>query len=173
MITWKEGILPGSIGSSFFQIVKWSFVIMTTITELTTVAELVAAGLIESTQALEVLLKKPKTKPVGRKIDDSPEHQMLCDQILETIESGKSGIKWKTGRLNRVLFGLVSGTGDEEIERERKIRHAQIGKALKDLASKGLIDKPSVSNAAHTFYTKLEGPRGLPMKDQEDQKTQD
>lgn len=140
---------------------------MTTITELTTVAELVAAGLIESTQALEVLLKKPKTNPVERKIDDSPEHQMLCEQILETIESGPSGEKWRTGRLNEVLFGLKSRTGIKAIEDERKIRHAQIGKALKDLASKGLIDKPNVSNTAHTFYTKIEGPRGLPMKDSE------
>lgn len=140
---------------------------MTTITELTTVAELVAAGLIESTQALEVLLKKPKTKPVERKIDDSPEHQMLCEQILETIESGKSGIKWKTGRLNQVIFGLVSGTGDSEIEAERKMRHAQIGKALKSLYSQGLIEKGDVVNAAHTFYTKIEGPLGLPMKESE------
>ena len=146
---------------------------MTTITSSTTVAELVAAGLIESTQALEVLLKKPKTKLVERKIDDGPEHQMLCERILETIESGPSGEKWRTGILNEVLFGLKSRTGIKAIEDERKIRHAQIGKALKDLASKGLITKPEVTNSAHTFYLKLEGPRGLPMKDQEDQKTQD
>jgi len=140
---------------------------MTDITESTTVAELVAAGLIESTQALEVLLKKPKTKPLECKIDDSPEHQMLCERILETIESGPSGEKWKTGRLNEVLFGLKSRTGIKEIEDERKIRHAQIGKALKDLASKGLIVKPDVILAAHTHYLKLEGPRGLPMKESE------
>ena len=137
---------------------------MTNITPSTTVADLVAAGLIVSPEALERLLKKPKPK-VGRQMSeaDKAEHQMLCERILETMEDAKSGVKWKTGRLNGMLFGLFSGTGDDEIERERKMRHAQIGRALKDLASKGLIDKPNVSNATQSHYLKLEGPRGLPM----------
>lgn len=141
---------------------------MTEITSSTTVAELVAAGLIKSPKALERLLSKPKPK-VGRQMSESDqaEHETLCEKILETIEDAKPGIKWKTGRLNRVLFGLVSGTGDEEIERERRKRHAQIGRALKDLASKGLIEKPPVKNAAHTFYKQIEGPRGLPLHETE------
>jgi hypothetical protein len=141
---------------------------MTDITLSTTVAELVTAGLIESPQALERLLKKPMPK-AKRQISeaDQAEHEMLCEQILSTIDDAKSGIKWKTGRLNQVIFGLRSGTGDDEIERERKMRHAQIGRALKDLSSKGLIEKPRVSNAALTFYLKIEGPKGLPMKESE------
>ena len=146
---------------------------MTHITPSTTVADLVAAKLIESPEALERLLKKPKPK-VGRQMSetDLAEHKLLCEQILETIESAKSGIKWKTGRLNQVIFGLFSGTGDDEIERERKMRHAQIGRALKDLASKGLIEKPLVSNATQSHYLKLEGPRGLPMVESDQEKSE-
>lgn len=140
---------------------------MTNITPSTTVAELVTAGLIKSPEALEKLLKRPKGGKRQMSEADQAEHQMLCEQILETIDNAKSGIKWKTGRLNGVLFGLFSGTGDDEIERERKMRHAQIGRALKDLASRGLIDKPNVKNATQSHYLKVEGPKGLPQKDQD------
>jgi hypothetical protein len=81
---------------------------MTDITLSTTVAELVTAGLIESPQALERLLKKPMPK-AKRQISeaDQAEHEMLCEQILSTIDDAKSGIKWKTGRLNLCFFTIV------------------------------------------------------------------
>ena len=121
---------------------------MTDITLSTSVADLVAAGLIKSPEQLKALLTK-KTQSSG----SDPEHEMLCARVLETINAGPSNAKWKTGVLNQVIFGMIKGISDET---ERVSHHARIGKALKSLAEQGLINKPDVSNAAHSFYLKIE-----------------
>lgn len=137
---------------------------MSEITLSTSVADLVAAGLIASPEALVRLLKRPKS---GRQMSetDQAEHEMLCEKILETIDSAQSGARWKTGVLNQVIFGMIKGISDET---ERKTSHGRISKALKELASNGLIEKPYVSNAAHSYYLKVEGQKALPLHEREE-----
>ena len=48
---------------------------------------------------------------------------------------------------------MIKGISDES---ERVRHHGIVGKALKKLASDGLVDKPHVSNAAHSYYLRLE-----------------
>ena len=137
---------------------------MSEITLSTSVADLVAAGLVKSPEALVRLLKRPKS---GRQMSetDQAEHEMLCEKILETIDSAQSGARWKTGVLNQVIFGMIKGIS---CETERKTSHGRISKALKELASKGLIEKPRVTNAAHSYYLRVEGPKGLPLHETEE-----
>tara|TARA_R110002167_G_scaffold351928_1_gene564622 strand:+ start:76 stop:453 length:378 start_codon:yes stop_codon:yes gene_type:complete len=75
-------------------------------------------------------------------------------KILELINSKPVGPKWKTGALNAMLFGMIKGISDET---ERRNHHGLISKALKQLAADGLIEKPYVSNAAHSYYLRMEG----------------
>ena len=128
---------------------------MTDITLSTSVADLVAAGLIKSPEQLGALLTKK-----SRASSSGPEHEILCTRILETIDKGPSGAKWKTGVLNQVIFGMIKGISEES---ERVQHHARIGKALKSLASDGLINRPHVTNAAHSFYMKIEKAEASPV----------
>ena len=123
---------------------------MSEITSSTTVAELVAAGLITSPTQLESILKR---KSKSSKVSD-PMIQETAGKILELINSKPVGPKWKTGALNAMLFGMIKGISDET---ERRNHHGLISKALKSLAAEGLIEKPYVSNAAHSYYLKVEG----------------
>ena len=123
---------------------------MSEITSSTTVAELVAAGLITSPTQLESILKR---KSKSSKVSD-PMIAETAGKILELINSKPVGPKWKTGALNAMLFGMIKGISDET---ERRNHHGLISKALKQLAADGLIEKPYVSNAAHSYYLRMEG----------------
>ena len=123
---------------------------MSEITSSTTVADLVAAGLITSPTQLESILKR---KSKSSKVSD-PMIAETAGKILELINSKPVGPKWKTGALNAMLFGMIKGISDET---ERRNHHGLISKALKQLAADGLIEKPSVSNAAHSYYLRIEG----------------
>ena len=122
---------------------------MSEITLSTTVAELVAAGLITSPTQLESILKRKSKSSVS-----DPMIQETAGKVLEAINSRPVGAKWKTGILNQIVFGMIKGISDET---ERRHHHGIISKALKELSSKGLIDKPYVSNAAHSYYLRMEG----------------
>ena len=122
---------------------------MSEITSSTTVAELVAAGLITSPTQLESILKRKSKSKVS-----DPMIAETAGKILELINSKPVGPKWKTGALNAMLFGMIKGISDET---ERRNHHGLISKALKQLAADGLIEKPYVSNAAHSYYLRMEG----------------
>ena len=122
---------------------------MSEITLTTTVADLVAAGLITSPTQLESILKRKSKSKVS-----DPMIQETAGKILELINSKPVGPKWKTGALNAMLFGMIKGISDET---ERRNHHGLISKALKSLAADGLIEKPYVSNAAHSYYLRMEG----------------
>ena len=123
---------------------------MSDITMSTTVADLVTAGLISSTQELERLLKRKSKKPSGQ---TDAEVQEFADRIFALVEKrGSETIKWKTGNLVGQLEGLFSGSGCEETERERRRVHGQVSKALKLLTSQGVLEKPQVTNATRSHY---------------------
>jgi DNA-binding HxlR family transcriptional regulator len=122
---------------------------MSEITLSTTVAELVAAGLITSPTQLESILKRKSQSKVS-----DPMIQETAGKVLEAINSRPVGAKWKTGILNQIVFGMIKGISDET---ERRHHHGIISKALKSLAADGLIDKPPVTNAAHSYYLRMEG----------------
>lgn len=122
---------------------------MSEITLSTTVADLVAAGLITSPTQLESILKRKSKSKVS-----DPMIQETAGKVLEAINSRPVGAKWKTGILNQIVFGMIKGISDET---ERRHHHGIISKALKSLAADGLIDKPPVTNAAHSYYLRMEG----------------
>ena len=122
---------------------------MSEITLSTTVAELVAAGLITSPTQLESILKRKSKSKVS-----DPMIQETAGKVLEAINSRPVGAKWKTGILNQIVFGMIKGISDET---ERRHHHGIISKALKSLFENGLIDKPPVTNAAHSYYLRMEG----------------
>ena len=156
-----EGILSSWIRLfefSFFQIIEWSIVIMTDITVSTSVAELVAAGHIKSLEHLKALLSKANRKPGSL----DPEVEKVVVLVEEKINGASDSIRWKTGTLNLALFGLFSGSGCETHEAERKMRHRQIGQALKFLSESGRLVKNSAKNACHTSYSKIKTPDPVP-----------
>jgi len=141
---------------------------MSEITLSTTVADLVAAGLITSPTQLESILKRKSKSKVS-----DPMIQETAGKVLEAINSRPVGAKWKTGILNQIVFGMIKGISDET---ERRHHHGIISKALKSLAADGLIEKPSVTNAAHSYYLRIEGVEapqvetqvlGLPLHEEE------
>ena len=138
---------------------------MSEITLSTTVAELVAAGLITSPTQLESILKRKSKSKVS-----DPMIQETAGKVLEAINSRPVGAKWKTGILNQIVFGMIKGISDET---ERRHHHGIISKALKSLAAEGLIEKPPVTNAAHSYYLRsnVEAPQvevlGLPLHEEE------
>jgi DNA-binding HxlR family transcriptional regulator len=141
---------------------------MSEITLSTTVADLVAAGLITSPTQLESILKRKSKSKVS-----DPMIQETAGKVLEAINSRPVGAKWKTGILNQIVFGMIKGISDET---ERRHHHGIISKALKSLAADGLIDKPHVTNAAHSYYLRIEGVEapqvetqvlGLPLHEEE------
>lgn len=141
---------------------------MSEITLSTTVADLVAAGLITSPTQLESILKRKSKSKVS-----DPMIQETAGKVLEAINSRPVGAKWKTGILNQIVFGMIKGISDET---ERRHHHGIISKALKSLAADGLIDKPQVTNAAHSYYLRIEGVEapqvetqvlGLPLHEEE------
>ena len=140
---------------------------MSEITLSTTVAELVAAGLITSPTQLESILKRKSKSKVS-----DPMIQETAGKVLEAINSRPVGAKWKTGILNQIVFGMIKGISDET---ERRHHHGIISKALKSLAADGLIEKPAVTNAAHSYYLRsnVETPQvevevlGLPLHEEE------
>lgn len=141
---------------------------MSEITLSTTVADLVAAGLITSPTQLESILKRKSKSKVS-----DPMIQETAGKVLEAINSRPVGAKWKTGILNQIVFGMIKGISDET---ERRHHHGIISKALKSLAADGLIEKPPVTNAAHSYYLRIEGVEapqvetqvlGLPLHEEE------
>ena len=124
---------------------------MTDITSSTSVAELVAAGHIKSLEHLKALLSKANRN--SGSLD--PEVEKVITLVEEKINGASDSIRWKTGTLNLALFGLFSGSGCETHEAERKMRHRQIGQALKFLSDSGKIVKNSSRNACHTSYSKI------------------
>ena len=122
---------------------------MSEITLSTSVAELVAAGHVKSLEHLKALLSKPKTSgSVDQEVLD------IAQQITDKFDGVSDTFRWRTGNVVAVLFGLVSGSGCQVVETERKLRHGQVSKALKLLSEQGVAIKHSGSNAAHTYYTK-------------------
>lgn len=143
---------------------------MSEITLSTTVADLVAAGLITSPTQLESILKRKSKSKVS-----DPMIQETAGKVLEAINSRPVGAKWKTGVLNQIVFGMIRGISDET---ERRHHHGIISKALKSLAADGLIEKPPVTNAAHSYYLRMEGVEapqvetqvlGLPLHEEEEE----
>lgn len=122
---------------------------MTDITSSTTAVELVATFGFSSLEQMGAYLKRYKSKTSS----SDPVVQETAEKILEQINSKPRGAKWKTGVLNQVIFGMIRGISDET---ERRHHHGIISKALKRLNADGLIEKPSVSNAAHSYYLRLE-----------------
>ena len=121
---------------------------MSEINASTTAAELVAAFGFSSLEQMEAYLKRYKSKTSS----SDPMVQETAEKVLEVINSKPRGAQWKTGVLNQVIFGMIKGISDES---ERVRHHGIIGKALKQLAEQGLIEKPNVSNAAHSYYLRL------------------
>ena len=122
---------------------------MSEINASTTAAELVAAFGFSSLEQMGAYLKRYKSKTSS----SDPMVQETAEKVLEAINSKPRGAKWKTGVLNQMIFGMIKGISDES---ERVRHHGIIGKALKQLAEQGLIEKPPVSNAAHSYYLRLE-----------------
>ena len=122
---------------------------MSEINASTTAAELVAAFGFSSLEQMGAYLKRYKSKTSS----SDPMVQETAEKVLEAINSKPRGAKWKTGVLNQMIFGMIKGISDES---ERVRHHGIIGKALKQLAEQGLIEKPNVSNAAHSYYLRLE-----------------
>ena len=131
---------------------------MTDITESTSVAELVAAGHIKSLEHLKTLLSKANRKPGSL----DPEVEKVVALVEEKINGASDSIRWKTGTLNLALFGLFSGSGCETHEAERKMRHRQIGQALKFLTESGRIVKNGHHNSCHISYSKIKTPDPVP-----------
>ena len=121
---------------------------MSEINASTTAAELVAAFGFSSLEQMGAYLKRYSSKTSS----SDPMVQETAEKVLEVINSKPRGAKWQTGILNQVIFGMIKGISDES---ERVRHHGIIGKALKQLAEQGLIEKPSVSNAAHSYYLRL------------------
>ena len=122
---------------------------MSEITSSTTAVELVATFGFSSLEQMGAYLKRYKSKTSS----SDPVVQETAEKILEQINSKPRGAKWRTGVLNQIVFGMIKGISDES---ERVRHHGIVGKALKKLASDGLVDKPHVSNAAHSYYLRLE-----------------
>ena len=122
---------------------------MSEINASTTAAELVAAFGFSSLEQMGAYLKRYKSKTSS----SDPMVQETAEKVLEAINSKPRGAKWKTGVLNQMIFGMIKGISDES---ERVRHHGIVGKALKQLAEQGLIEKPPVSNAAHSYYLRLE-----------------
>lgn len=122
---------------------------MADITAQTTVEELVSSFGFSSIAQLEMHLKRFKSK--SSSVD--AEVSETAVKVFEKISAGSVSRKWKTSDFVGMLFGLFSGSGCDETEKERRRVHAIVSKSLRFLTEQGQILKVQGANAAHTRYT--------------------
>ena len=129
------------------------------ITNRTTVKQLIEMG-ITKTQ-IEALIQRVNRKANRDAL--SAERLEFMEEVFGIIQSNPE-CKWKNGMILKTWFPNGKSS-DEEIEKARKAKHAEISRALSGLADQGRIVKVQNANSASsTYYTVV---AALPMIEDE------
>lgn len=128
---------------------------MTSINDKTTVKQLKALGV--SIEQIQSLIASNERKANRSRVN--AERDAFVEEVY-TIMVEDLSQEWKNGLILKAFFPNGKSK-DEEIEKARRAKHAEISRALQSLVDAGRIEKQNKTNTtAGTFYTVV---KQLPM----------
>ena len=118
------------------------------ITNKTTVKQLIAMGITKS--QIENLVARAQRKANKSQVNE--ERQAFMEEVFALMLANPE-MQWKNGKLLKNWFP-DGKSADEEVEKARRAKHAEISRALQSLSEAGRISKHNKTNTASgTFYT--------------------